>query len=259
MKDVDVPVRPRKRRFLRSAAIAVAVILAAASVALFILSQPRPKGTAGPEAEALAQNLLRSVNTDAWKNTGAVRFTFLGHRHLWDRQRGYEWLESGDRRILLRINARTGRAWEGVSEAHGERAQKLLNDAYAAWVNDSFWLNPVSKIMDRGVTRSLVRDSMGNRRLLVEYASGGLTPGDAYLWTPGADGSPPIAWSLWVHVIPIGGLSTSWERWVTLSTGAKVATLHRIGPVSLELKDVAGAKTLAALLGSTNDPFAALH
>ncbi len=66
--------------------------------------------------------------------------------------------------------------------------------------------------------------------------------------TPGAKGAPPTAWRMWVHVIPIVGLAASWEQWATLSTGAKVSTLHRIGPVTMQLTDVAGAATLSELL-----------
>jgi hypothetical protein len=64
---------------------------------------------------------------------------------------------------------------------------------------------------------------------------------------------------MWVHVLPIGGLSASWEQWVSLSTSAKVSTLHRIGPVTMELSDVAGATTIAALLNGAEDPFAPLN
>lgn len=187
-----------------------------------------------------------------------MRFTFANHRHLWDRRRGYDRIESGNRSVLLRISDRTGRAWENGAETTGERANKLVRDAYAQWVNDSFWLNPVVKIFDNGVTRSLVRNETGGARLLVEYASGGVTPGDAYLWTPGAGTSPPTEWRMWVHVLPIGGLATSWERWTDLSTGAKVSTLHRMGPFTIELKDVAGARTLQQLLNGAEDPFAPL-
>lgn len=251
--------RPRGwRRVLRVFAASLATLLTLAVVAAVLSNKPRPRGEPGPEAEKLAREMAAAVDLQAWKNTGAVRFTFLGHRHLWDRRRGFDLLESGNRRVLLRISGRTGRVWENGREVPEERATKLVRDAYAAWVNDSFWLNPVVKLFDTGVTHGIVRDEDGANHLLAEYSSGGVTPGDAYLWTPGKSGAPPGEWRMWVHVIPIGGVRASWEGWTRLSTGARVSTLHRLGPFTIRLKDVAGAATLAELQGAANDPFQAL-
>ena len=225
---------------------------------LFVLSKPRPHGTPGPEAERLAQHMSDSVNVSAWQRTGAVRFTFYGHHHLWDRKRNYDLLEWSKLRVLLRISNQSGRAWMNDTELQGDAAKKVLDKAYALWVNDSFWLNPVVKVYDHGVTRSIVHDA-NETGLLVEYSSGGITPGDGYLWITDGDGNPPTGWRLWVHVIPIGGVYSSWERWVTLPTGAKISTFHKLGPFTIEIKDLAGAATLMELPGITQDPFVALH
>lgn len=247
-----------RKRVLRLFVVAFLVVVAAAIVAWALLSKPRPKGVAGPEAERIAAEMLRAVNADAWKETGAVRFTFLGHHHLWDRRRNYDKVEWRNHAVLLRIGNRTGRAWEKDMEVSAERADDLVKKAYSLWINDSYWLNPVVKIYDQGVTRSIVKDAGGRARLLVEYSSGGLTPGDAYLWTPGPGEMPPTGWRIWAQTLTIKGLPSSWENWITLSSGAKISTLHRIGPWRLRIADVAGARTLAELLGSSADPFAAL-
>jgi hypothetical protein len=59
-------------------------------------------------------------------------------------------------------------------------------------------------------------------------------------------------------VIPVGGVSTTWEGWQTLSTGARIATRH-VGPfgLTMQLEDVEGAATLEELVGEP-DPFAPL-
>jgi hypothetical protein len=62
---------------------------------------------------------------------------------------------------------------------------------------------------------------------------------------------------MWVSILPIPGLEASWEGWTTLPTGARVATEHRVAGLTLRLRDIAAAETLAALEGAT-DPFAPL-
>ena len=66
----------------------------------------------------------------------------------------------------------------------------------------------------------------------------------------------PKMWRMWVSVVPIGGLSSSWEGWTQLSTGAWVATKHKLGPLTLNLSPVQGAKTWSELF--EKDPFALL-
>jgi hypothetical protein len=220
------------------------------------LSHSLPSAESGPAAEALADRMERAVDVDAWARTGAVRWTFRGHnRHLWDRQRHLARVQTGDQTVLIDLNSRRGRAWKGEQELSGAALDRALDGAWAAWCNDSFWLNPLAKLRDDGTARSSTRVD-GQDALLVHYASGGTTPGDRYLWLLGPD-DQPTAWRMWVSIIPVPGLEASWEGWQQLSTGAWVATRHAIGPVELALTEVAGAATLAELVPGS-DPFVAL-
>ena len=58
-------------------------------------------------------------------------------------------------------------------------------------------------------------------------------------------------------VLPIPGLEASWEGWITLPTGARVATRHRVAGFTLSFTDIAAAESLEALVGP-QDPFQAL-
>lgn len=214
---------------------------------------PRPPAAAGPEAEALAQRVMAAVHVDAWSRTGAVRWTFGGrNQHLWDRRRQLARVRFSSAEVLVDLSSQQGRALRGGAPVpEGERAA-LVKKAYAAWINDSFWLNPLAKLYDGGVERKQAEGG----GLLIQYRSGGLTPGDSYLWLLGEDGRPR-AWRMWVSILPIGGLEASWEDWVTLRTGALVATRHRIEFFTLALTQVDGAATLEELEPGP-DPFAPL-
>ena len=249
------PPRPsRARRWAKRAALALAVLLVALLGGAVVLHQPRPVGTPGPAAEALAHRMVAAVGGDQWEQTGAVEWTLLGHHHLWDRQRGFVQVRRGDLRVLLRTSDQTGVAFRGSEALHGEALRGALDKAWAYFCNDSFWLNPIVKAFDDGTSRSIVRVD-GRDALLVEYGAGGVTPGDAYLWILDDDGRP-TEWRMWVGVLPVGGVPTPWTDYVTLPTGAQVATQHRYGPLALSIEDLRGAATLADLHSS--DPFAAL-
>ena len=247
----------RWRTWLRRTLLGIVGLIVVGVIAGVVWHEPRPTGEPGPAAEAMARELQEAVNVEAWEATGAVRWTFGGRQtHLWDRERGRVETRWDDMRVRFRTGDQRGQVFRAGNRVRGDEAKDALRTAYERWINDSFWLNPVAKVFDPGTSRSIVRTEDGRRGLLVSYASGGVTPGDAYLWFAGPNGRP-VAWKMWVSIIPIGGIEVPWAGWKRLSTGAWISTRHELGPITLELTEVEGAATLEALVGD-EDPFAAL-
>lgn len=277
--------RTTKRVLLGLLAIVFVLILLA--VGWFrAQSYELPALTPSPEADALAQAMMESVNHEAWLETGAVTWTFRGqHVHLWDRERQFArvaWTDDGPTlvEVFLDLATRDGIVLVAKTDSDGHgpdlapadapEQAKRLRQAWEFWVNDSFWLNPIAKVFDAGTSRGLVAPEAGEfdeelRGLLVSYASGGVTPGDSYLWLLGAD-DRPVAWRMWTQILPIQGLETSWEGWQDLATGAVVSTRHQTPLGALGLSDVHGARTLEELhalrpvvdADAYRDPFADL-
>jgi len=250
--------RPLWQRLLAWLALGIGLLVLAFGIAGAVANEPRPHPLPSDEADQLAHALERAVNVEAWERTGAVRWSFAGKRsYLWDRSRSLVRVRSDDVEVQLR--GTWGRVWRDGGEVRGRERNTILAASWAAFINDSFWLNPCAKLFDDGTTRALTALPGGARGLFVSYASGGVTPGDAYLWElpPAGRGDTPRAWKLWVSALPIGGVEVSFERYVTIATGARIATRHRIGPVTLAINDLAGAATLAQLEPG-NDPFARL-
>ena len=219
-----------------------------------IMSESMPQGTTGAEADALANKVLTAINKQGWDNTGAVQWTFKGiHDFLWDKERNLVKVNWDDHEVLVTLDETTGRAWKSGVEITGDEGDKLVKEAWGYFCNDSFWLNAPAKVFDPGTERSIINLSDGNKGLMITYKSGGVTPGDSYLWLLDKNGLP-TSYKMWTSIIPIGGMEFTWQDYKTLSTGAKVATLHKSKVLELDISNLKAAKNLNGF-SLSKDPF----
>ena len=222
-----------------------------------LVDEPLPAGSPGPESEALADEVLAAIHYDAWRLTGVVEWTFAGKReHLWDRQRHWARVQWDDYTVWVDLTLHRGCAERDGHMLDAEQVQPLVEKAWAFWANDSFWLNPLAKVRDSGTERSLVNLGDGRRGLLVSYRTGGVTPGDSYLWAVDADGQVQYG-KMWVQVFPLGGMRFDWFDWIELATGARIALQHD-GPIAVDLSEVRAAYELSELYPQ-QDPFLLLE
>jgi hypothetical protein len=116
----------------------------------------------------------------------------------------------------------------------------LIQKSWEFWCNDMYWLVAPFKIRDPGTTLSLTPD----KKLVVTYESGGVTPGDSYVWTLDAS-YVPQSYEMYVKIIPVKGLSATLENWISLPTGTKLASTHNIAGSELSLSPIKGGMNLA--------------
>lgn len=228
-------------------------ILAIIGFALYKLyDEPLPQGVEGPQAEQLTDKMLAAVNAQAWDSTTAVKWSFYrGHNFLWDKKRNLVEVKWENMRVLLNTTDQTGKAYQEGTLLSGEEESEALQTAWKYFTNDSFWLAAPYKVRDPGTKRSIVKTAHGEA-LLVQYTSGGVTPGDSYLWLLNDEGLP-LAWKLWVKIVPLGGMEFSWENWQTYATGARIASFHH-GVVNVEISDIELAMSVVEL-NNGQDPF----
>lgn len=245
-------------KWLKRILIALAVLAAGLALFLVIIHEETPSGASGPEADAVARKIQSAVGTEKWSEIGAVLFTYGGrHTVLWDRTRKLVRVDWGDKRAVYRLSDMTGRAYvAGVEVTAEAEKQELLTDGHKWFINDTFWLNPFASFFDEGVTRAVVPNEDNLKTLLITYASGGVTPGDSYLWIVGADAMPQ-RWKMYVQIIPVGGLEATWEDWQELPGGAKVSMTHKLAGITVKVTDLKAGKTLAEVVPG-EDPFAAI-
>ena len=220
-----------------------------------IVMTSRPEGVKGEEADKLAKKMLKALNSEAWDNTRLVSWDFPGgHHYLWDKNRSLVHVCWKKNEVFLQINQRDKSVVLKNGEVLSQGSEELIEKAWKYYCNDSFWLTAPYKVFDEGTSRSIVKDKNGEQQLLITYDSGGVTPGDAYLWKLNGEGIP-VSFKMWVSIIPIGGLKASWEGWEDFSTGVSFSTKHKLlFLINIKLKNIKTGNSFEDI-GLKTDPF----
>lgn len=206
-------------------------------IVYLIADEPLPEGKRGPEAEALAEKMMQAVGAESWAEITYISWTFRKANHyVWDKKNHVAQVKWDDYEVVIDLNTVTGKGLKAGVDLEGEELNSAVQTAWSFWCNDSFWLNAPVKAMDPGTIRKVVEGEDGKSNLLVQYESGGVTPGDAYLWILD-DQHRPIAYKMWVSIIPIGGLKATWSEWREFD-GAWLATEHKLGPIDIPVENI---------------------
>lgn len=201
----------------------ILIVVGAILIRLFV-HESKPKPIDG-NAEAVASTILEAINKEAWDTLPYASWTFTGvHHYVWDKVNDHAIVKWDDNEVHIDTKSVTGKVFKNGEEVQGD--DKTFQKAWSYWCNDMWWFAAPFKIKDPGTSRQLAVDKDGNQGLLVSYDSGGVTPGDSYLWFYD-DSGLPTGYKMWVKIIPVGGVYTSWQDWTTLDGGAKVATQHQ--------------------------------
>jgi hypothetical protein len=215
----------------------IGILIVLGFLSFLIADESIPRGERGPEAEALAEKMMKAVGAEAWKKIPYVAWSFRGeHHYVWDKKNHIAQVEWDDYTAVIDLNKISGKAEKGGKLLEGEEASKTIRKAWSYWCNDSFWLNAPVKAMDPGTIRKIVREEDEMPKLLVQYETGGVTPGDAYLWILD-ENYLPQAYKMWVSIIPVGGVKATWADWQDFQ-GAKIATSHKLGPLEIPVENV---------------------
>lgn len=218
----------------------------------FYFNEELPQELEGVSADGLTAKVQKALNQEAWDSTGVVRWSFAGtHHYLWNKKRHLVEAKWSNVRVVFNTQDLKGQAYRDDVRLFGNDEKELVDKAWKHFANDSFWLIAPYKLEDPGTERSLVLIE-GDTCLKVTYTSGGVTPGDSYVWLLD-DNYMPYAWKLWVKIIPVGGVKYGWNEWKTTATGAKIATLHK-GLYDIEMTGVATGMKVEDIIESDN-PF----
>lgn len=206
----------------------------------FMYNEPQPQGIEGPEAEALAQKMLKAIHYEAYTGTRYLEWSYAGgkHRYIWDKENGKVQVLWAAYKVHLDLaKPLSSDVFEDDVKILNASRTEIIKTATDYFNNDSFWLVAPFKIYDQGTSRTMVTLDNGSKGLLVTYSSGGTTPGDSYLWILNENGFPQ-SYRMWVKIIPIGGIEATWDDWKIMESGAFLPTSHQLGPVTLSMGKV---------------------
>ena len=218
----------------------IALFLIAFGILYAIYNEPLPEGESGPAADALAEKMLKAINYDTYKNTRYLEWSFPdgSHKYKWDKENGKVHVKWDSYHVKLHLNNPSkNEVLENGVIINDDTKTNIIATAIKYFNNDSFWLVAPFKVMDSGTIRTRVTLEDGSDALLVTYSSGGTTPGDSYLWKLLPNGFPE-SYQMWVQIIPIGGLEATWDDWKITESGLALPASHKMGPVTLHLKDL---------------------
>lgn len=210
----------------RGRGAAAAVLLLSAT----LLAAALPAGAAATfdpsqsdaRAVQIADHVMEALGGQAaWDATHYISFDFLGRRkHVWDKQTGRHRVEGttkeGKRYVVIEnINTHEGEAWLDGQKVSGEELQKMLKQAYATWVNDTYWLLMPYKMKDPGVHLHYdgeeTIDGTTYDKVLLSFDHVGLTPGDRYWVYVNRDTGLVDRWAFILESMDPKGPASAWE------------------------------------------------
>jgi hypothetical protein len=152
-----------------------------------------------PKAVALADQVMDALGGKAaWDATRFLRFDFavevggkpvMSRSHWWDKHKERYRIEGKTKEgaaylVLMNLGSHDGQAWLDGKRLAGEEEKKYLDKAYAAWVNDSYWLLMPYKMRDPGVILGYSGPVASGAdtwdKLTLAFDNVGLTPKDRY-------------------------------------------------------------------------------
>ncbi len=221
-------------RIVKKTFLALVVISLGLVLVIQWLSKPLPESITGPEADGLARDVQEALNITGYKALNEIQFSFRDHHYLWNKAEERVLVSWEDYQVdLILSETENSKILQGGKESN---RIDLIDKAKAYFYNDSYWLVAPFKFFDPGVVRSLVETNNGSKALLITHTSGGVTPGDSYLWYFD-ENLIPTHFELWVSIIPIKGVSATWSSWVS-KQDVLFSTFHKLGPLEITIGDL---------------------
>lgn len=187
----------------------------------------------------LAVELWKASGGDNWPKIKQIDFNFVVEQegkqlflaqHQWNVAAGTDTVKWKDKQ---------GKDHEVTANLAKPATEGEEKDAYARWVNDSYWLLAPLKIRDKGVKVEAggPKDLGGTslETISLSFENVGLTPSDRYVFYIDPQTKLPRAWD---YIPQSGtGLQATWEKFQNFD-GLMLATEHNFSGKTIKLTDI---------------------
>lgn len=178
-----------------------------------------------PNADTLANKVLKAINHEAYKKTRYLEWSFGGKRSFkWDKENHIVDVSWDTIRVNLQPNSlqKSTVFYNEIAQINAD--EKIIKKALAIFNNDSFWLVAPHKLFDDGTIRSIKKIDKKDA-LLIKYTTGGSTPGDSYIWILD-ENYIPKSYKMFVPSMQMNGVDATWGDWITTESGTLLPTNH---------------------------------
>jgi len=220
-------------------------------LAILLLSSLLAAEDRDPKAVQVAESLIESMGgREAREKARYLQYAFLvvspdgqyrtRRYHLWDTWEGryrYESRPDGGaaQLVLFNVNTKQGDVYLNGEKASGEAAAKALEDAYGAYINDSYWLMMPWKWLDPGVNLKYAGEEEYDGQMCdvveLSFEQVGLTPGDVYRGYVARDSKRMIRWTYTLQ----SGRTGDWTWKYADAGGIQLAGNH-VSPDGTEIR-----------------------
>ena len=213
--------------------IAIIIFLLATATVLRAADEPAAK------LPPVAIDLWKASGGDNWDKVKEIDFTFaveqdgkqlFSAQHRWSVAAGTDNVKWKDKQ---------GKDHDTTANLANPAKEGEEKDAFARWVNDSYWLLAPLKIRDKGVKVEAggPKDMGGTsmETINLSFDSVGLTPTDRYVFYIDPQTKLPKAWD---YIPQTGtGMQATWEKFQDFG-GLKLATEHNFNGKTIKLTDI---------------------
>ena len=149
-----------------------------------------PAAAQDKKAQELAQRVMEQMGgKQGWNNTRFIAWSFRDQYQVWDKKADrFRW-EKDSLVAIISTRTKDGKVYVAGKELqNGAEKRQLLDKAYAAWINNSYWLVMPFKLQDPGVMLQYIgegktMDGAAASMLQMTFEKVGLTPENKYhLW-----------------------------------------------------------------------------
>lgn len=242
-----------KRVYLIRTLFVVILAIAIGYMSLKAISEEIPESTNDNLATSIAKQIEAATGKADFDNFRYLRWsTIRNHSFVWDKTQKQVIVHFSDYKVLLNLDhLDSSRVFEEEHLTDNKKVA-IIQKAYSHFCNDSFWLIAPYKLFDEGVQRTLVKRGSKNQ-LMITFASGGVTPGDSYLWYLD-DNHLPTGVQMWTQKIPVDGIYITWENFKVVSGTSQIALDHKFGPINIKIENLEAGNSMHDLK-LDKDPF----